>query len=387
MLAQLPAELITHIVRLAVTPSFSPPDYRVRLDTLLSLCQVNKTLCGISQPILFEAVRVESTNSLGLFLSAVERSEPGRAVKSVHIVETGILSSEARELSKRCTNIVDLYVCGEEIKLSLLEGFKGLTTLTLASTWLRDVAPPSLPALSSLSILGCRQDTPATDFSLLTPQGFPSLAAVHLEHARHSSAVFRLFSPDFFPILPAISVGLSIRTAFDLASNDALPAGATKESVLVSLDLSDLRMVAERFTTALTVAENLRVGFSAALPSSLVKSWPNDPLWQLEARLSLEASLDLLNSPPSLPHLQTLYLPTTLQPHTLAFVPLKTAVEDVLTACVKRNVEVVWEEPVHGELGSLVSSEFSRRRREAVRPAVGGVMDGGKETVYRALVR
>ncbi|BGP20495.1 hypothetical protein JCM10213_007652 [Rhodosporidiobolus nylandii] len=367
MLDRLPIELVEDIVRLALPSPYSPLLYRERQKTLLALCRTSRAMRSLVQPILFEAVEMEFAHGTKPRRFFQRLGAHGELVRKVGIEldeeEENDLNDEedlamfhldnqaVRALASVSPNLVEMRLMDVAVDGASLELFPNLRYLCLSLQ-----AAPSrsfiLPALEQLNMQGTdySEHSVLPFFSRLTA---PRLRAVYLPlgtlEARGN------FLPELLDKVEM--VGTEVYFLWHDPPSAAEVRHLLQPRVLVDIHLSSTFLPPASFLHA---TQHFRLHFPSFLSPTERDNWVRTEEAEHRAPLVRKLAKEVRN----MPNLRTVYLPSNLHPtEARPLKSLRRAVRRLLRACKEREVEVVWESPVHFWLDSLISPEFWRRCR------------------------
>ncbi|GAA5977694.1 hypothetical protein JCM5350_002322 [Sporobolomyces pararoseus] len=356
--SSLPPELVHQIVESAVPHTFHTATYQQRQRTLCSLSLVSRLFKSIAQPLLFEIVKLETTDyarKLPASHSFRGNARQNGEVRSL-VIEWDDLESEAGTPEE-----------GQLAEyLRLLASARKLTTSYLVpldfTNWFSTISQ-HLTHLQ-LSHCPCKEVNP-----------------IHLPHLRDLT----LYDVSF-EILVAFVDPTAVPNLRNFAFVDPLAASATC-------------LMGSRFNLLLPQLETL--GFSAAVwahplaafihsavSRTLVDFYVNDSRRLRNSQLPLvhvrlqvlysqhasyggnrvQAQLDhwtaLIQANPSLA-LQSIYLDSSLKPSETTPAAIRTSLEALTRICEQRKIDLIFE-PFRSDrsLDAYISSEFVSRQQE-----------------------
>ncbi|GAA5881861.1 hypothetical protein JCM1840_006817 [Sporobolomyces johnsonii] len=361
MLDRLPCELILHILELGVPPTHSATAYSTRQTYLHNCCLVSRRLRWVAQPLLFAVFEASSALELDSFLRIVRVMGLGDRVQAAAlsypvgkwVTDAGTAPKDLVQLVQACPVLEQLNVYGaitgtdtdtRGFDLTVLAGFQKLCSLTLSFRNLTLSNPFVLPHLVDLT-LSHTHTTPETLAAALNPSTLPSLCALAFRTTSNNAGAFSQPIETLCPQLHMLS-----RDAID---SDGLADGTFASFLPWTLVNCSLSLVGSR-------AYNLKRVHHLHLL--------HDPYDQ-----AVDAAPDLVSVETELP-LCTLYLSPNLCPDRSLPVALARARDDLLTACIAREIEVCWEH-IRDGLDSAISPSFWHKAR-AIRASEGtGVGD------------
>ncbi|GAA6042915.1 hypothetical protein JCM8097_002770 [Rhodosporidiobolus ruineniae] len=360
MLDRLPLELVQHIVFLTLPSSSSFTKYRERQDPLLALCSTSRSLREAVQPILFQAVKLESDKALNSFLQAVEANPAlGEQVRLLRHAATPSLNgaeADLRPFARLCQRVVEIGVWEGHVHAAVLEAFPHLARLVVSHGSLSAAASFRLPHLRELSLV-CSRFTSA---QLFLPRSLPSLEAVHLQCSKSTDLLLEHFTT-FGARLSALSCDYN-----DVMGVEMPPPPLLHPSMLFDCDTDSILTFADcPFATDIRA---LRFNPFAGSPFIDSAAISHEKLGH-ELLAWMTNFVDELSDPSLLPNLVAVHLPLAFGSR--AFDELNSPAimsdfEPLKQLCADRRVELVLEESLpHPYHDSYVSPEFVTRRKVA----------------------
>ncbi|BGP15212.1 hypothetical protein JCM10213_000836 [Rhodosporidiobolus nylandii] len=329
MADRLPVELLEQILRLAAPLEYTRELYDERRETLISCCLVSRTMRELAQPMLPEVfaartekdVEVLETEGRGTQVKLLAY----RRVRQRSSSQTYTLSDEGDRLRRvlaACHLVRDLRFFDTVLDLNLLAPLSELRRLVLVDGRI-DLNNPeaTLPKLEELSMDATQMDS--VEFGVLL--------RTHCLPALQSLAVTGLDPDDGAAFSSAISSGF-----FDSAKHIVLDAHFPSP---------------EEFTLSFKPT-HLALSPSATLEDVLTNPGLPDAIRSFLPVLSLHSTICNLG------------IPDCLHPELALPSELALARDELLEACTKREVKVVWTAD-RTMWDSLVLSEFRAVLAEA----------------------
>ncbi|BGP15251.1 hypothetical protein JCM10213_000706 [Rhodosporidiobolus nylandii] len=340
MLDRLPVELLQHILRLAAPLDYTPELYKERRATLKSCCFVSRRIRVVAQPMLLEVFQVKTDEDV----EAMETDGRGPQVKLL-VCDGGHWSCELENQTARlhralgaCPLVRDLRLFDADLKMELLAPLSELRRVVFVDCWvdLTD-AEITLPKLEELSMNATAMDS--VELGVLLRRcclpALQSLAVTGLEPS-DGAAFSSALSSGFFE-----NVQLMVLSANDLARLPPSFPVPVPSRVLLATSLFP---APDDFTPSFKPT-HLALYPSATLEGVLAEPGLPAPLRAFLPVLSQHSSLRNLGIPDCLHPSQTL-------PSELA-----SARDELLKACTKHEVNIVWTAELT-KWDSLVPPEF-----------------------------
>ncbi|GAA5914050.1 hypothetical protein JCM6882_001833 [Rhodosporidiobolus microsporus] len=333
MLDRLPPELLDHILELAVPPASTLNEAKPREETLRQCSLVSQAVRERAQALLWRDVVVRIPAQAARLLQLVKEGDVGdlrRATKSVQwLFKAPPRYDQIEEVVQLSSGLQHLELVFSSVPVAVEQfGAKTVASLTTLSLWNASLLPEPttflpFPRLSTLEFEGVYM-CPAAMSKLLTPTALPSLRALFLgQFDQDGDPVFPKLAPAFVSRLEDFQLTFSPGLAPPIPPStfEFAPPAA------LIVEISDLE----------SLLEHIAADPDFTLPPHLffdtfygVRTTDNGP------RFSILTSVVLAYPTP----LQSIHLPISL----LLSQAFHVYLEDLLSLCDKRSIDVVWRQ-------------------------------------------
>ncbi|GAA5956050.1 hypothetical protein JCM3765_005440 [Sporobolomyces pararoseus] len=361
MLTSLPPELLHQIIESTVPHTFYPRTYYERQRTLSSLSLVSKRFQVIAQPLLYEIVWIKSLVTLTRYKWTISSCrESDRGVGKAWRPKTAVIGSNHWDRSKQLSE--------EAMSKEILEWLSSVRLLT----WDLNSAPvegfPSLTGFSDLSSLHLSRVS-------WTPGNVPSLPQLRSlsMFAVNSPLMGSLLDPQVVPSLKHFSLvdtpGESVRQLKRSRIADLLPQLETlylHARIWLHPELSFLHSASERTLIDSNSWDwnNSTDSMARIVNLRLMATYLDGTQRQIRnVEEDLKRWVSVLQST-SEPSLRSIYLDSSLRPHSILSPPISTSMDKLVVLCRKRSVELVFDVvPNDFRFDTWISAEFVKRQK------------------------
>ncbi|GAA5902346.1 hypothetical protein JCM6882_000507 [Rhodosporidiobolus microsporus] len=351
MLDRLPVELLSHILRLAAPLEYTPDKYRERRELLRRLCLVCKRVMDVAQPMLPQVFTFQREADE----AHLREGDParGQSVRLLKLHEHYRESCPVEATLGACRNVVDLRLSFlMDFNLGLLADLKNLRHLTTMYT--NPTCPPNLvlPNLVSAALAGRAVQTPFFE-TFLTSTRLPSLRSLSIELSSGDSRLYGTRKLPSFPLsllrqLDDLIVGASDIPLADLSTLEPAP-------VLVDCHWMELYALCSDPSPLPPALRLYDIEYLASSSESHLGAHDSFAVFQVLNTFRIRLfSMPLPSKQP-----RVLVLPGALQAkHRPLHHLVETAVKELLDACGKIEVEVLWDSPSNRQIEPRLSSVF-----------------------------
>ncbi|GAA6024688.1 hypothetical protein JCM11491_003614 [Sporobolomyces phaffii] len=354
MLSRLPPELLRIVIESTVPHDFHSTTYGERQTTLRYRSLVSRTFRDIAQPLLFQIVFARRPFQLERMLHLTDRTGWGDHIRDF-VAEmhraSELKAIEDGRLSQVCSSLSSLTLdlnFSDRVRWSTLSVLSNLRHLQISSDSLAYDDPVHFPYLQSLIL----------HFShvsflrhVLDPTDLPALRALSLLYCYDYPELEEFRQSRFLDLVPQLESITISRPLYERLTSMLI--GTSVNKVLVDTSRHAMPIF------NLNLARHLRVTRSRDPPVSQ----PIESEMQWVSRLAAAIATKFPSE-----QLETLYLDSTLEDIQSLLPALGDAMRELISACERSKVEIVFERECRSStLDSTISEEFWRRQREKKR--------------------